>query len=248
MQNSPALTRQPKFSIVGGIALVGLVLVGLQHYSQLRENKQLQQEVGQLARVTAENQRLSNIVAAARITQAEANSQFQELLRLRNEVNRLRQENQASSLTNQVALAQATDQLRQLRALEAEAIRFRQATQEMESLRDELQQLRTAAVAAAQTETTAVAQAEESQDRALSVRMIRTQGDAFAEKLKRTVGAPEGQSFQEVFGRFLRMNGVEPSQLSRVFYDERTGRVIVRADQATLDQIEKLTVALDQSQ
>jgi chromosome segregation ATPase len=249
MESFPTLTGQPKLGIVSGVVLIGVVLFGVvQHHSEVKENNSLRKKVGELTRLAAENQRLSNIVAVARVTQSEANNQFQELFRLRNEVSRLRQETQDSNLTNQVVLAQATDQLRQLRALQGEASRLRQATQEVENLREQIRELQAAAANAAQTDTGAVAQAEQTQDRELQIRMIRTQGEAFAEKLKRATAAQDNESFQEVFDRFLRMNGVDPSQLSRAFYDERTGRVIIRADQATLDRVERITVALDQAQ
>ena len=78
--------------------------------------------------------------------------------------------------------------------------------------------------------------------------MIDTQGDAFAEKLKRSVAAQENETFQEVFSRFLQVNGIDVSNVAGFGYNERTGKVIVRAPQATLDQIEKLTVALDRAQ
>ena len=66
--------------------------------------------------------------------------------------------------------------------------------------------------------------------------------------LVHATAAQDSETFQEVFGRFLRNNGVDLSNVAGLVFDERTGRVIVRRPAPTLDTIEQLTVALDRAQ
>jgi RNA polymerase sigma factor (sigma-70 family) len=87
----------------GKLAVFGALLVGavatplvVQHQDQVRlraENGSLRQQVDQLGQLTIENERLSNLVTQASNGQSLAEDQVSELLRLRGEVGRLRQEN-----------------------------------------------------------------------------------------------------------------------------------------------------------
>lgn len=209
-----------------------------------RENNVLRRQAQQLVNVSVDNQRLSNSVAQLRLAQADARGHFQELVRLRAEVKRLQNDQ-----SNAVTQARADEQKAELARLQAEVLRLSQQSDQLEELREEIRQLQEAALAR-QTEP-AVAEAQPSEpapDQPVALRLIRTEGDAFADKLKRTVGAGDDESFQAVFGRFLQVNGVQTNTIAAAAYDPRTGRVIVRAPQATLDQIERVTSALDRSQ
>ena len=84
-----------KFSVIIAIvaASVATPLV-VHHHTQvlLREkNEALTQEAGQLAKLMAENQRLSNLVAEAKLGQRLSSAQLTELLRLRGEMRSLRE-------------------------------------------------------------------------------------------------------------------------------------------------------------
>jgi len=72
----------------------------IQHQAQAslrKKDEVLQQESDQLAQLTADNQRLSNLLARANRTPTISNDQLNELLNLRGEIGRLRQ--QARELT-----------------------------------------------------------------------------------------------------------------------------------------------------
>jgi hypothetical protein len=226
------------------LAVIGLVTIERRSQVRLRaEVASLHQELYQLSRVSAENLRLSNVVAQARIAQAGANEQYQELLRLRSEVSRLRQEDQESNRVSQVQLYQnVSDQMRELAALRNDV---RELGDEISSLREAIQEIYTDDSAPVSTERSTAQTSRSREEQAVPIRMINTRGPLFAEKLKRSAAAEDGETFQEVFGRYLQGNGVDLSNVVGLVYDDRTGRVIVRAPQATLDVIEKLTVALD---
>jgi RNA polymerase sigma factor (sigma-70 family) len=83
-----------KLSIVGAV-IVGTITAPLivQQQSLLRvrsENDALRQQNGRLANLEAENDRLSNLVAQARTTEAASKNELRELVRLRGEVGTLR--------------------------------------------------------------------------------------------------------------------------------------------------------------
>ena len=89
-------TLQKALITVTIIAGVGTPLV-LQLRSQaklLAQNQSLQQQVGRLAQLAGENERLSNLVAQAAVPQAPPAEVSPELLRLRGQVGVLRQQNQ----------------------------------------------------------------------------------------------------------------------------------------------------------
>jgi len=100
------------------LALFGVVLVGavtaplvLQHQAQLRlraENGSLRHQVEQLDQMAIENERLSNLLDAANIAQSLPTEQMREILRLRGEVGRLRQERQ--QMEKRVALTGSAQQ------------------------------------------------------------------------------------------------------------------------------------------
>ena len=230
------------------IALVGACIAIpaiIQHQSQTRlrqENNALRQKADQVVRLSAENQSLSNSVTQLRVAQVSANNQFQELIKVRAELNRLKQENQQSNL-----VAQATpDQLGELAKLRDEVNRLKKENVEIEKLNAEIRQLRSVA-SSPPTEEKPPSQPAEGEEQALALRVIRTQGAPFAEKLKQSVSAQDEETFQDVFGRFLQVNGVPTNTIVAAVYDERTGRIVVHAPQSTLDQVEKLTSALDQA-
>jgi hypothetical protein len=225
--------------IVTGLAVPAIV----QHRTAARiiqQNHVLREQALAAARLSAENQHLTNLVAQFRVAQNLANDQFQELVRLRSEVTRLQQP-PSNSIAEQTALLQAQE----LSLLREELTQLRQEYQELSSLREDLQQLR--ASPSSSTQELAGNQQDEGEDRGVSLRIIRTQGPTFADKLKRSVSAQDDESFQQVFGRFLQVNGVPTNTVAAAAYDDRTGRVIVRAPQETLDQIERLTSGLDRA-
>jgi len=205
-----------------------------------RENTQLRQDAVQLPRVTADNQRLSNVLTQMRAAQVDARLQFQELVRLRAEVNRL--ETQQSNRLEQAYISQSRD----LAALRDELLRLNQQNEELDALRQEVSQLR-ATAATASPDPTTESEATPVEEPSLSLVTIRTQGEPFAEKLKRAVGAADEESFRDVFGRFLQDNGVATNTIAAAAYDQRTGRIIVRASAPTVQQIERVTRALDEA-
>jgi hypothetical protein len=98
-------------ALLAGIAAAPLVV---QHHNQVllkAENGSLRQQVEELNQVITENLRLSNLVAQASAGQAGAPDQTSELLRLRGEVGRLRQDNKDTEALRQ--------ELRQLRSSQA---------------------------------------------------------------------------------------------------------------------------------
>jgi RNA polymerase sigma factor (sigma-70 family) len=97
------------------IVLAGVVLAAglatplvIQHRSQVKlreENQLLREQVGQLTQISAENRRLSNLLAQANTSPALGQDQMRDLLRLRNEVGLLRQQ------TNHAARLEAENRL-----------------------------------------------------------------------------------------------------------------------------------------
>jgi hypothetical protein len=85
--------------VLGATALVVVAVwlaVGYQDRLRLEEENQgLRQQVDQMAELVADNERLSNLVAHASQSQPQAEDQMRELLRLRGEVNLLRQQGKA---------------------------------------------------------------------------------------------------------------------------------------------------------
>jgi hypothetical protein len=94
-----------KLAGLGGILIGAVLFVWLTQNraaDKLAEADRLwRQQADQLARLTAENSRLSNALVQVRLSQARANDQLRELLRLRGEVNALRE------VTNQMAQLRA---------------------------------------------------------------------------------------------------------------------------------------------
>ena len=75
--------------VVAGLAV--LLIVQNQSIARLREeSRALREQAGQLAQVEAENERLSNLLAQAKIAEPLPREQMSELLRLRGEVTQLR--------------------------------------------------------------------------------------------------------------------------------------------------------------
>jgi RNA polymerase sigma factor (sigma-70 family) len=106
--------------VTSSLLVVGVVITGLQHQSQTRlrqENRALLQHVGQLS---AEVQGLSNVMAEARGSQAGAEKEHSELMRLRGEVGLLKRESAEAAkvqkktrLENQSAQDQSAEEYRQ---------------------------------------------------------------------------------------------------------------------------------------
>ena len=108
-------TAKSKLGVIGSLALVTVVslFVG-QHQALIKsreENRTLQQQLEELARVAEDNQRLSNLVAQRESGRGLAEEPLGELLKLRAEVGRLRQANKASA-----DLEREIEQLRPLAA------------------------------------------------------------------------------------------------------------------------------------
>ena len=85
-----------KLGAISALILAGAAtLLFVQHQSILRlkrDNQSLEQLANQLTQVAADNLRLSNLVAQASGAQALSDAQEHELLKLRGEVGRLRQQ------------------------------------------------------------------------------------------------------------------------------------------------------------
>ena len=93
-----AMTTLQKTLITATIAAAVVTPVAIQHQAQVKlrdENASLRQQIEQLTPLTAENERLSNLIANA--SPALSKDQLNDLLRLRNEVGTLRRQ------TNEVA-------------------------------------------------------------------------------------------------------------------------------------------------
>jgi tetratricopeptide (TPR) repeat protein len=94
-----------KLATICGVAIAGLAApLVVQHQSRARlreENQSLRQQVEQLAQLSTENERLSNMLAQAITTLATSRDQTSELLRLRGEVGRLRQESKEAGRLQQ---------------------------------------------------------------------------------------------------------------------------------------------------
>ena len=86
-----------KAGIVSAIVVAGVsTSLLIQHQAQIKlreENQSLRLQVDQLNQLIAENERLSNLVARANISQSLSKNQFSELLRLRGELGVLRNRN-----------------------------------------------------------------------------------------------------------------------------------------------------------
>src|SRR5882672_10157724 len=84
-----------KLAVISAVLLVAaaaLLVIQQQAIRRLsRENQTLDQQANQLTQLTAENERLSNLVTQATGAQLHANEQEGELLKLRGEMGRLRQ-------------------------------------------------------------------------------------------------------------------------------------------------------------
>ena len=83
-------------SVIYATAAAGVMIwLAVEHQAGLRlgqDNRALRQQLGQLAGLVAENERLSNLVAQASHSPSLPNDQLKELLRLRGEVGVLRQQ------------------------------------------------------------------------------------------------------------------------------------------------------------
>ena len=231
------------FLICAGI-LIPAVLQRQSQKALLAENEALRQQAEQALRLSMENRRLSNSLAESKRLGVEVKGQLQELIKLRAEMKRLQLLNSGSNVIGRLSTNESSGDMVGLRA---EIGQLRQHNQELEVLLAQLRQLQADVASAEPAETPATNSPPQLEEQPLTVRLIRTQGDAFAEKLKRSVSAKEDETFEEVFARFLQINGVPTSSVAAAAYDPRTGRVILRATPAALDQIESLTTALDRA-
>jgi len=103
----------------------------VQHRSQTRlreENRSFQRQVDHDAKLGEENQRLSNLVAQASGRQSLPQEQMRELLRLRGEVGRLRQENKE--------MKKFREEIRQTQLTPGVGAELRIARQKLSDLRD----------------------------------------------------------------------------------------------------------------
>jgi type II secretory pathway pseudopilin PulG len=86
-----------KTGIIGAVVLAAAIPFAMQHRAKTelqKERDALRVQVGRIEQLTAENERLSNmLVRSAEVRPPDTNGQFRELLKLRGEVGRLRQEN-----------------------------------------------------------------------------------------------------------------------------------------------------------
>ena len=100
-----------KLAVVSAVAVAAVavpVVIQTQSAATLRkENQHLNEQVNQLAKTAADNERLSNLVAQANASRALPSDEVRELLRLRSEVGSLRQQNKE--------IAVLRDENRQLR-------------------------------------------------------------------------------------------------------------------------------------
>jgi len=91
------MTTLQKTLVTVALAAGVTILLMIQHSAQLglrAENQSLHQQIDQLAQLKAENERLSNLVAQSKRPMPPSVEPSRELLRLRNAVSLLRQQNQ----------------------------------------------------------------------------------------------------------------------------------------------------------
>ena len=140
-----------QLSIVGVIVLGSLaVAVVMEHQAQVKlreKDLSLQQQLERVTWLSTENQRLTSSLAQAKTIQDSVNHQLEELLRLRGEVARLRQEHPTSKVADRDRAAPVSpgNQSPEVLKLQAEVSRLRQENQELEKFRAEMQQSRVAA-------------------------------------------------------------------------------------------------------
>lgn len=85
-----------KIAVVSALVVAAAVPYVIQQNNQTKlreENASLRQQLAQIDQLAAENERLSKLVVATSSAPAPTNDQFREMLKLRGEVGRLRQEN-----------------------------------------------------------------------------------------------------------------------------------------------------------
>jgi hypothetical protein len=106
-----------RFGVVAAMAFASATIcVAIQRHSHARlsqQNESMSQQSGQLMQMSAENERLSNLISRVKSSQTLSREQLTELLRLRNEVRQLRQSG--------IVKAQLQETNAQLRAVEAKA-------------------------------------------------------------------------------------------------------------------------------
>ncbi|MGA2541310.1 MAG: sigma-70 family RNA polymerase sigma factor [Verrucomicrobiota bacterium] len=138
----------------GGIAAVILASVVapflVQHQAQARLNEQDQtwrRQTNQLAQLTADNQRLTGLLAQPKNPQSLPDDQFRELLKLRDEVGRLKNKVQEMTSAKSTTPLSAEDQLASMRTMYAARVdRLKQWLEtnpsekipELQNLRDEI--------------------------------------------------------------------------------------------------------------
>ena len=106
-----------KIGIVGVAAIASLVVIGAYFHVRMREKDEtLVEQTDRIARLEAENERLSNLVVNAKTDVLEPSEPSRELLRLRGEVGVLRQQTNELSAQDQfiVRQNQAADATRAL--------------------------------------------------------------------------------------------------------------------------------------
>ena len=195
------------FGVAGAIAIACVALfVTAQYLSEARlreENVSLHRRLDEAARVVAENQRLEGVVAQAKAGQVAATEQLRELMQLRAEVLRLRDQNQ-----------QLEKRIAEFRQVASTAVN---PSSEQDSTVDRDGNETAAAPAILP----------------LAIRLFKVhQLDAFLEKLMRSTQARESDAFQDTFRRYLHMNGVETNVVAAVVLDARTGNGLKRRNQS----------------
>jgi hypothetical protein len=124
-------TTKLKFSVSALAVVAAATALIVQHRSQTRlreENRSFQRQVDHDAKLGEENQRLSNLVAQASGRQSLPQEQMRELLRLRGEVGRLRQENKE--------MKKFREEIRQTQLTPGVGAELRIARQKLSDLRD----------------------------------------------------------------------------------------------------------------
>jgi RNA polymerase sigma factor (sigma-70 family) len=112
-----------KTTVIAAVLIASVVTpLLLQRQAQARwreQDESWRQQSSQLAQLTADNQRLAGLLAGANDSAASSNSQFRELLRLRGEVGRLRQNVQHLTTAKSGASPSPEDQVASLKQMYA---------------------------------------------------------------------------------------------------------------------------------
>jgi len=204
-----------KLAFAGLVAAAALTApLIMQHQSQLRrlreETQSLRQQINQMGQLAAENDRLSNIVAKAGTVAGLPEIQFRELLTLRGEVGRLREENK------EIAVLEG-----QVQELDASLSSFLRR------------------VATGIDPNTGLPLASERPPTPLFIRAIKIDTNSLI-GIRGLLPAASGKTDNEALRQFFALHGVKLEPPESLYYNSRESTAVVRATLTNLSSVETL--------